>query len=92
MKDIVAVHLWLYYTSQRPDLDESLILDLMQGRVYANDRQVKEKHIYHGIDKTSPRSEVLVAPMASRRCQGDGRCLLQRLARVGPCPGMAENT
>jgi Holliday junction resolvase RusA-like endonuclease len=34
----------IYYASRRPDLDESLILDLLQGRVYVNDRQVKERH------------------------------------------------
>src|SRR4051812_35414451 len=30
----------IYYASRRPDLDESLILDLMQSRLYENDRLV----------------------------------------------------
>ena len=41
----VSVTIRIYYASRRPDLDESLILDCMQGLVYKNDRQVKEKHI-----------------------------------------------
>jgi Holliday junction resolvase RusA-like endonuclease len=50
----------LYYRSERPDLDESLILDLLQGRVYANDRQVRERHVFHAIDHENPRAEILV--------------------------------
>ena len=48
----VSVIIGIYYAS-RPDLDESLILDCMQGLVYKNDRQVKEKHvIWGGVDRT----------------------------------------
>jgi hypothetical protein len=32
----------------------------MQGLVYENDRQVKAKHIYHGLDKDNPRAEIKV--------------------------------
>lgn len=56
----VAVHMHIYYASRRPDLDESLILDLLQGIAYENDRQVKEKHIYWGLDKDKPRTEIRV--------------------------------
>ena len=56
----VAVHMKIWYASRRPDLDESLILDLLQGVAYANDRQVREKHIYWGLDKENPRTEILV--------------------------------
>lgn len=56
----VAVHIKIYYASRRPDLDESLILDLLQGVAYENDRQVKEKHIYWGLDKENPRTEIRV--------------------------------
>lgn len=57
----VAVTIRIYYASRRPDLDESLILDCMQGLVYKNDRQVKEKHIiWGGVDKENPRSEISV--------------------------------
>lgn len=56
----LRVTLHIYYASRRPDLDESLILDLMQGLIYENDRQVKERHAYWGLDKENPRSEILV--------------------------------
>lgn len=56
----VRVTIKIYYASRRPDLDESLILDLLQGVFYVNDRQVKEKHIYWGLDKDNPRAEVIV--------------------------------
>ena len=57
----VVVTMRIWYASRRPDLDESLILDLLQGHTYKNDRQVKEKHIYwEGVDKVNPRCEVTV--------------------------------
>ena len=56
----VAVHIKIWYASRRPDLDESLILDLLQGVAYENDRQVKEKHIYWALDKENPRCEIRV--------------------------------
>jgi hypothetical protein len=59
----VRVTLHIYYASRRPDLDESLILDLLQDVVYINDRQVKEKHIYWHLDPENPRTDILVEPM-----------------------------
>jgi hypothetical protein len=59
----LAIHITIYYASRRPDLDESLILDLLQGKVYLNDRQIKEKHIYHRLDKENPRSEIRIHPI-----------------------------
>ena len=57
---IVTIRIW--YASRRPDLDESLILDLLQDVAYENDRQVKEKHIYWmGVDKENPRCEIEVS-------------------------------
>ncbi|CAB4169646.1 Crossover junction endodeoxyribonuclease, RusA-like [uncultured Caudovirales phage] len=58
----LRMDIWIHYATQRPDLDESLILDLLQGKVYANDRQVRERHVYHHIDKASPRIEVIIRP------------------------------
>ena len=77
----LAVTLHLYYASELPDLDESVVLDalqdvwastrlrggkrerfLVQAGVYRNDRQVREKHVYHHIDRARPRAEVLVQP------------------------------
>ena len=61
-KEDVVVTIRIWYASRRPDLDESLILDLLQGVAYANDRQVKEKHIYWmGVDKNEPRCEIEVS-------------------------------
>lgn len=48
----------VYYASERPDLDPSLILDALQGRVYANDRAVREMHLFHHIDRENPRAEL----------------------------------
>nr|WP_297526975.1 hypothetical protein [uncultured Roseateles sp.] len=84
MEGPVRVSMVIYYASERPDLDESLVLDLLQDQwgkapvlrgvargarpllqngVYRNDRQVREKHVYHRIDRKSPRVEVLVEPL-----------------------------
>jgi Holliday junction resolvase RusA-like endonuclease len=46
----VHVDIEIHYASRRPDLDESLILDAMQGRIYRNDRQVRSKVVKGGID------------------------------------------
>lgn len=54
----MTIHIW--YASRRPDLDESLILDLLQGLVYVNDRQVRERHTYWHLDKENPRVELLI--------------------------------
>jgi Holliday junction resolvase RusA-like endonuclease len=60
----VSVTMTIWYASRRPDLDESLILDLLQDVAYLNDRQVKEKHIYWGgVDKENPRFEITVKQM-----------------------------
>ncbi len=73
----VCVTLRIWYATERPDLDESLILDILQNRfkgkaparqlvqkgVYCNDRQVKEKHVYWGKDPLAPRTEVSVEAM-----------------------------
>lgn len=81
----VSVTLRIFYASERPDLDESIVLDVLQDRwrrpprgvnaeptqkpearifvqagVYRNDRQVREKHVFHGIDKRNPRAEIRV--------------------------------
>jgi len=48
----------IHYASRRPDLDPSLILDALQGRVYRNDRAVREMHLYHHLDRENPRAEL----------------------------------
>lgn len=70
----VRVTLRIFYATERPDLDESIVLDVLQAKyskveegrarelirrgVYVNDRQVREKHVYHGIDRANPRAEI----------------------------------
>jgi len=77
----VCVTMRIYYASERPDLDESLVLDILQDRwqrvegkrvlvqkgVYRNDRQVREKHVYHGIDRSNPRVEIIVEPLLAQQ-------------------------
>lgn len=64
----VRVDMIIYYASRRPDLDESVILDAMQGKVYSNDRQVKEKHLWWGLDRESPRAVIRVSSVESGDC------------------------
>tara|TARA_R100001129_G_scaffold54595_2_gene37534 strand:+ start:1866 stop:2453 length:588 start_codon:yes stop_codon:yes gene_type:complete len=59
----VCVAIKVFYKTRRPDLDESLILDLMEEKIYKNDRQVKIKYIEHGLDKENPRAVIVVGPV-----------------------------
>ncbi|MEE8222705.1 MAG: RusA family crossover junction endodeoxyribonuclease [Alphaproteobacteria bacterium] len=59
----LVVHITIYYATERPDLDEALILDALQGLIYKNDRQIREKHIYRELDRNNPRADVRVEPM-----------------------------
>ena len=77
MSGDIKLHITIYYASRRPDLDESLILDLLQGLVYVNDRQVKERHTYWGLDPDNPRAEIIIEQLpkpekkpARRRAKG----------------------
>lgn len=54
----LALTAHVYYASNRPDLDISLILDALQGLVYTNDRQVREMHLHHHIDRAQPRTRL----------------------------------
>lgn len=56
----VRVEIMIHYASRRPDLDDSIILDAMQGIVYENDRQVKQRMIYWGLSKDLPRATIRV--------------------------------
>lgn len=79
----VRVTLRLFYKTELSDMDESLLLDVMQDQwarprkgaprvlvqkgVYRNDRQVRERHVFHGIDRANPRAEVLVEPLQAQQ-------------------------
>lgn len=71
LKGDVILFIKVFYGSRRPDLDESLIMDLLQGVAYDNDRQVKEKHIYWGLDRDNPRCIIHVRSqdLADRDCE-----------------------
>jgi predicted secreted Zn-dependent protease len=60
MEGDLRVTMKIWYASRRPDLDASLIFDLMQDCIYKNDRAVKEQHLYWGLDKNNPRAEITV--------------------------------
>jgi hypothetical protein len=66
MSGDIRMHITIFYASRRPDLDESLILDLLQGLVYVNDRQVKERHTYWGLDPENPRAEIIIEQMPKK--------------------------
>ena len=40
---------------------------LVQAGVYRNDRQVREKHVFHAIDPKNPRAEVVVEPLQAQQ-------------------------
>jgi hypothetical protein len=79
----VRVTLHLHYSWEGPDLDESIVLDVLQDRysrdkasgqrvliqngVYRNDRAVREKHVYHHIDRANPRAEIVVEALAPQQ-------------------------
>jgi Holliday junction resolvase RusA-like endonuclease len=56
----LEVSIDIYYASRRPDLDESLILDALQGLIYSNDRQIKKKNIVWHLDRENPRAIIRV--------------------------------
>lgn len=66
MSGDIKMTMTIYYASRRPDLDESLILDLLQGLVYINDRQVKERHTYWGLDPENPRAEIIIEQLPKK--------------------------
>jgi Holliday junction resolvase RusA-like endonuclease len=102
----VRVTLLLVYTSERADMDESLILDVMQDRtklvkgafggdkgqrvllqsgVYRNDKQVREKHVFHAVDAKNPRIEVCVEPLVAQQVELIGEVLTGPMsAPLGP--------
>ena len=62
----VVLFCHIYYANYRPDLDESLIMDCLEGVAYKNDRQIKAKVILHGVDKSRPRIQVRVGKIVEQ--------------------------
>lgn len=70
MEGELRVECTIYYASQRPDLDPSIIWDALQGRVYKNDRQLREQHLFHEIDRHRPRAEITITERRSKAVEG----------------------
>lgn len=62
----LSIAMKIYYRTKRPDLDESLILDLLQGRVFKNDRSIKSKYVEHGLDKEQPHSVIVISSLDNK--------------------------
>ena len=62
----LSIAIKIYYKTRRPDLDESLILDLLQDKIFKNDRSIKSKHIEHGLDKERPRSVIVISSLGNK--------------------------
>ena len=61
----LLVEMDIWYASRRPDLDESLILDLMQDKVYKNDRSVKAKIVRWHLDRENPRCLIRILRLSA---------------------------
>ena len=60
----VRLEVTIWYRTRRPDLDPSLIMDLLQKvQVIENDRQIKEIHAVHRLDKENPRADITIAKL-----------------------------
>lgn len=53
----------IWYASRRPDLDESIILDMLQGRIILNDRSIKSRRTRWGLDPKNPRTTISIRHM-----------------------------
>ena len=57
----LALSLDVFYASRRPDLAAmDLIMDLLQGQIYRNDRQVKASQSLWNLDKENPRVRIRI--------------------------------
>lgn len=73
----LEAYIKLYYRTRIPDLDESLVLDLLQGRLIKNDRQIRRKVVDWGLSRDEPRSVIVLRPLAACPCHAADGCLLQ---------------
>ena len=56
----------IWYASRRPDLDASLVEDSLQrAGIIFDDRQLREKHLYWGLDRDRPRVLVVLTRRAT---------------------------
>lgn len=73
IEEDVSVTMTIYYSTRRPDLDESVVLDAMQGFIYKNDRQVKRNIFTGGLIKRSRESKLKLREESSSGGNNQGR-------------------
>lgn len=61
----VSLTMRFFRARRSGDLDNrtKVLLDSLQGHLYANDSQIRELHCYLGDDAKNPRVEVEIKPM-----------------------------
>ena len=59
MEGKLGIEITIWYSSRRPDLDPSIILDCLQkAEVVENDRQFHQMVFFKELDKENPRAEI----------------------------------
>lgn len=61
----------IYSRDRRARMDADSLVEVLQGRVIRSARQIREMHIYHGVDSGVPRAELCIE--ATKPCQGGRR-------------------
>lgn len=86
----VVVFALLRYRSRRSDVDESLVLDSLQGKCYANDRQVRSKVIIGKVDKDRQGATVFVRPYYSE--ESKAQAVSAKAGRAPRAPKSRQRT
>lgn len=60
----------IYNRDRRARMDAALLVDVLQGRVIKNARQIREMHVYHGVDRGVPRAEICVERLSAQPARG----------------------
>lgn len=72
-EDYVRLEVHVWYASRRPDLDISLIQDVLQENgIYQNDRQVVEIHAFKYRDTKNPRIIVRISEIDNEELKNSG--------------------
>lgn len=67
----IEIHVW--YASRRPDLDVSLIQDILEkAKIYKNDRQVAEIKALKYLDKNNPRVIAKIYELTKKEINASG--------------------
>lgn len=60
----------IYNRDNRARMDASALVDMLQGRIIKSARQIREMHIYHGVDRGVPRAELCVEKIGMAQARG----------------------